>query len=154
MKKEKLLLTSLLTFTLISSCSPKDFTQQNLIGLEDFFTQQESSYGVYYFSEDCPMCKDTLPFINEYLAKVERNKYKYTLKNIYFIDAKVTPIEKDLNEDRENFLLSQIGVTKVEDLLTLGYPLLYIVENQNDVNTLIDIKIGRAAVTDYIKTIW
>jgi hypothetical protein len=65
------------------------------------------------------------------------------LENIYFIDAMVTPIERYTeSEDRNAFLYTQIGVTDYNDLLQIGYPLLYIVQNVNEVKTIQDIKIG------------
>lgn len=157
MNKLKLFTASLLTISLISSCSPVDidFQKENLIQPEDFFASSYEKYGIYYFQEECPMCKYTLPFITDYLKKVHRNRDKYELKEIYFIDAYVTPLNK-FNADAgfDIFLSDQIGVTDIKDVYTVGYPLLYIIENISDVNTIVDIKIGKAAVTEYIKTIW
>ena len=154
MKKTKLINISLLTLTLLSSCGQKDFTKTNLIKPEDFFVSSYSKYGVYYFQENCPMCVDTLPFITEYLNKTQRNRDKYELKEIYFIDAEQTPLNRFDISDRTLFLENQIGVSNYKDVLTMGYPLLYIVENIDGLNTIVDIKIGKAATTEYIKTIW
>lgn len=154
MKKARLINISLLSLILLSSCGQKDFAKENLIKPEDFFLSEYSKYGVYYFQEDCPMCAETLPFITEYLNKIERKRDKYDLKEIYFIDAEQTPLNRFDISDRNLFLDNQIGVTNYNDVLTIGYPLLYIVENIEGLNTIVDIKIGKAATTEYIKTIW
>ena len=154
MKKSIFINISLLTFTLLSSCGEKDYAKNNLINPEDFFTRTEEKYGVYYFSENCPMCQESEPYIIEYLNKLQRDSSK-ELKNIYFIDASTTPIEKYVDSgDYSLFLETQIGITDYNDLLQVGYPLLYIVEKIEQTNTLIDIKIGRTALTNYIKEIW
>lgn len=155
MNKTKLLITTLISLTLLSSCGPKDYTKSNLIGAEDFFASKETKYGVYYFKTECPSCEETLPFVNDYLAKLEKNKDKYDLKNIYFIDAEITPLNLfDKEQGYEVFLQSQIGVTSLQGVYQIGYPLLYIVEKVDNVNTIIDVKIGGRATRDYIKSIW
>ena len=155
MNKFKFLTFTLATLTILSSCVQKDYYQTNLIKPEDFFAGEETKYGVYYYSENCPMCKESYPYIEKYLNKVERNSKNKELKNIYFIDAVTTPIEKYVeSQDFNLFLETQIGVTNYKDVLQVGYPLLYIVGKIENVNTIIDIKIGKKALTDYISTIW
>ena len=155
MTKLKLLITSITTITLISSCAPIDYQKENLIGTEDFFSSEYNKYGVYYFHETCPMCVDTLPYITDYLNKIQRKRDRYELKEIYFIDAKNTPLNRfDAELGQDVFLQDQIGVTDINDVYTIGYPLLYIVEKISNVNTIVDIKIGKSSVTEYIKTIW
>lgn len=156
MKKTKYITIGLATITFLSSCGQIDYAKNNLIKPEDFFNQSQNLYGVYYFSESCPMCVDTLPYIETYLNKLSKQEDLYNkLENIYFIDAMVTPIERYTeSEDRNAFLYAQIGVTDYNDLLQIGYPLLYIVQNVNEVKTIQDIKIGRKAIIDYITTIW
>ena len=156
MKERRFTLLSLTTLLFLSSCGPVDYSKSNLITPEDFFNQSENYYGVYYFSETCPMCEESLPYINEYLNRLSKIDYSTgTIENIYFIDAIATPIDRYVQEnDFTAFYNSQIGVTDYTQVTQVGYPILYIVQNVNEVKTLVDVKIGKKQLTDYISSIW
>lgn len=154
MKFLKLLLP--LTLIFLSSCAQNDYFKSNLIELEDFFMQKETTYGVYYFKEGCPNCTNTAPYITGYLDKLTRNADRdFYLDNIYFIDAVTDPIEKYLDgTNKDRYRNTQIGNSNLETLTTMGYPQLFILSKSENKTTISDIRVGEKEITEYIKTIW
>lgn len=153
---KKINLIALLSLILLSSCAPTDHSESNLIDLEGFFNGKENRYGVYYFSENCPNCVNTKPYINKYLDKIAaKPQQNFYLENIYFVDALVTPIHRyqgGLN--KETYKTVTIGVDNINTLTTMGYPELFIVEKVNNKNVVVDVKVGEKETTDFIKSIW
>lgn len=157
MKSKKLLVIPLLLTSILASCGD-GYKYVNEIKDVDFFNQKESSYGVYYYSENCPNCVNTLPYINQYIDKAKSNPDNYEIKNIYFIDAKKTPLQRLVDRTTSDLkgLLRQItvGATTLDMVYQIGYPILYVVSNVESINTVTSIAIGEAEVTSFIKSIW
>lgn len=155
MKKIGKFILCLLPSILLIGCNSSDTRQEKLtIKNEDFFSQKESIYGVYYFDEGCSKCVGTKKYINAYLDKIDSGK-DLPLDNIYFIDSKVESFDiSDDNYPYENYKEYVIGLKNYEDITVVGYPELFIVAEVDNVKTIIDIYIGEKAITTYIKSTW
>lgn len=155
MKKFGKFILCLLPSILLIGCNSADIRQEKLtIKNEDFFSQKESIYGVYYFKESCPNCVGAKEYINAYLDKIDSGK-DLPLDNIYFIDSEVKSFDKFAdNYPYENYKEYVIGLKNYEDITVIGYPQLFIVAEVDNVNTIIDVYLGESAITTYIKSNW
>ena len=128
--KLKVCILPFLTMALFTSCSPaqSEYSNKNtsseyeinanlLISWDDCLSQKENHYLVFFYSKSCQHCHQIM---GDVLSFCESNIVK-----TYFLDTK----DPDNNVQLSNDIDKTIGVSKTDELFTVGTPTLLEIED-------------------------
>jgi len=143
------------SFSYLTSLNYDDFNKYNLLDLNNFYSQDETKYGIYLFFKTCPYCLKTKKDLFSYM--LDENKMKEF--PIYFYDIKSKNEEEGIKNrglfksNSLNYSVSELinimkenSVNKLEDTYLDSVPSLYIVNE----NTFYDLKLGKSDITVYL----
>jgi thiol-disulfide isomerase/thioredoxin len=132
--KNKILLILLVILCIFGyGCKQKKF--EDVITIDQIFTQEEAQYYVYFFKEKCPYCEDCFEEIKAYIESQDEKE----LLKLYVCDLTdefnsiiKRPYEGEGGQGTEGRYFVD-GVTNYEDLYISGTPSIIRID-ENDVS--------------------